>query len=340
MIIRRYKKVSVPLTAEGAVYIYYYFEDPSLVSTIADKQAYLLEKGYMTEGGSYTANKASLKPGQTVTLLAMAVDQNGAYGDVFEQQYTTEEIKYAAATVTAEIQGTPAQTGLVKLSCDADVDTYYYWYGAADAYQWTNASYLGGTVESASAFIALTPSSYLLKKVTPANLPEEGVEMTSLTVGAPSLFVVSAKLADGTFTKATLVNFTPSMDLGNFVYATDDSGNPNPVWVAAQPTVTAEVEMVGDFASITWSVSVPEGFTAKTACIHDEYLMDYPTAKSKVQFVLTYEYIDAYDVVEGETYSYPYGSKGMNIYTVLCDADGNYYEAYVTKLDITGGFGV
>ena len=335
-----FAKVAVPLSAQDAVYIYYYFVDPAMVSTIADKQAYLLENGYMSKGSEVLANKAGMKPGQTVTLIAMAVDQYGSYGQVFQQDFTAKEMTYAAATVTAEVQGTPSVTGYVKFSCDAEVDTYYYWYGMQDAYQWTSESYFGGSAESASSFIALTPSSYLLKKVTPANLPADGVEMTNLTIGSPALVVVSAKLTTGEFTKATVVNFVPAMDLGNFVYATDDNGAENPVWAAAKPTVTPVIETVGDFTTVSWTVSVPEGYTAKTACFHEDYLMDYPSAKSKVEFILSYEYIDTYDVVEGETYKNYYASKGCHIYTVICDAEGNYYETFVTELDINGGFGV
>lgn len=335
-----YKMISVPLTAEGAVYMYYKFEDPNMVPTIADKQAYLLENGTMKKGETTTASIANINPGQTKTLLAMAVDQYGFYGDVYVQEYTSKTMEYATAKVVAEVQGEPSTTGLVKISCEAEVDTYYYAYLQQSAWQWTNASYFGGSAETASAFIALTPNSYLLKKVTPANLPAEGIAMESLTIGSPYVFVVSAKLTDGSFTAATVVNFTPSMDLGNFVYATDDNGNENAAWLAAKPTVTTNIETVGDFTTVSWTVAVPEGFTAKTACFHEDYLMDYPSAKSKVEFLLSYEYIDCYDVVAGETYYNHYASKGHNIYTVVCDANGNYYETYVTKLDISGGFGV
>ena len=334
-----YKKVAVDLTAEDAVYIYYYFVDPSMVSTIADKQAYLLNNGYMSAGAAVTANKTGLNPGQTTTLLAMAVDQYGCYGDVLVQEFTTMELEYAAATVTAELQGTPSQTGLVKLSCDAEVDTYYYWYKSADHFTWGD-SYYGKTVEVASSYIALTPSSYYMNKVTAANLPAEGVQMTGLTVGNAHYFVVAAKLTDGTYTKATRLSFTPEMNLGNFVYAIDDNGVENPVWAAAKPTVTAEVETHGDFSNVVWSVELPEGFSGITACFHPDYLMDYPSAKSKVQYILTAEYIGSSEVVAGETYVNGYASSGYNIYTVIWDAEGNYYETYVTELDITGGFGV
>ena len=334
-----YKKVSVPLTAQDAVYIYYYYVDPAKVSTIADKHAYLLNKGYMSQGEAVTANQTGLTPGQSVTLLAMAVDQYGCYGDVFEQEFKAKEMTYATATVKAELQGTPAQTGRVKLSCDAEVDTYYYWYKAADHFTW-GTSYYGTTVESASAYIALTPSSYYMNKVTAANLPAEGVEMTGLSVGTPSYFVVSAKLTDGSYTQAVFLSFTPEMSLGNFVYATDDNGAENPVWAAAKPVVTANVQSIGDFNDVSWTVELPEGFSAITACFHKDYLTDYPSAKSKVQYILTSEYIGSSMVVPGETYYNGYASSGYNIYTVVWDADGNYYEAYVTELNITGGFGV
>ena len=333
-----YKKVSVPLTAEDAVYMYYYFVEPEMVPTIADKQAYLLNNGYMSADATVIANKTGLNPGQTTTLLAMAVDQYGAYGEVFQQDFAAKEMTYAAATVTAELQGTPAQTGLVKISCDAEVDTYYYWYKAADHFTWGD-SYYGTTVETASAYIALTPNSYYMNKVAAAELPAEGVEMTGLTVGSPCYFVVSAKLADGTYTKATILSFTPEMNLGNFIYATDDNGNENAAWVAAKPVVTANVQTVGDFTTVSWTVDVPEGYSAITACFHEDYLTDYPSAKSKVQFILTSEYIGSAEVVAGETYTNYYASPGYNVYTVVWDAEGNYYETFVTELNITGGFG-
>ena len=334
-----YKKVSVPLTAEDAVYMYYYFVQPEMVPTIADKQAYLLNNGYMAEGATVTANKTGLNPGQTTTLLAMAVDQYGAYGEVFQQDFAAKEMAYAAATVTAELQGTPSQTGLVKITCDAEVDTYYYWYKATDHFTWGD-SYYGTTVETASAYIALTPNSYYMNKVTAAELPADGIEMTGLTVGSPYYFVVSAKLTDGTYTKATILSFTPEMNFGNFIYATDDNGNENPAWVAAKPVVTTNVQTTGDFTTVSWSVEVPAGYSAITACFHEDYLIDYPSAKSKVQYILTSEYIGSAEVVAGETYTNYYASPGYNVYTVVWDAEGNYYETYVTKLDISGGFGV
>ena len=333
-----FKKVSVDLAAENAVYIYYYFVDPAMVSTIADKQAYLLENGYMSAGATVTANKTGLNPGQTTTLLAMAVDQYGCYGDVLVQEFTAKTMEYAAATVTAELQGTPSQTGIVKFSCDAEVDTYYYWYKSADHFTWGD-SYYGTTVETASAYIALTPNSSYMNKVTAAELPADGIEMTGLTVGSPCYFVVSAKLTDGTYTKATILSFTPEMNLGNFVYAMDDNGNENPAWVAAKPTVKANIQTIGDFTTVEWTVDLPAGYTAITACFHQDYLIDYPSAKSKVQYILTSEYIGSAEVVAGETYVNNYASPGYNVYTVVWDAEGNYYETFVTELNISGGFG-
>lgn len=336
-----YNKISVPLTAsaEDAAYIYYAFVEPSMLSTIADKQEYLLgSTGNRAVGSTATVYKANISTNTTYTLLAMAVDANGSYGEVFQNDYTTKSLEYASAVVTPVVQGTPSTTGTVMISCDAEVAEYLYWYGTKDNYIWT--SYFGGSAEGASEYFALNPNFYYINHVTPDAIPDNCIEMTNLTYGAVHLFAVSAKLTDGTYTKVAVVEFTPSMTFGTFVYATDDNGAENPVWTAAKPVVTPNIESVGDFSQVSWTVSVPEGFTAKTACFSEEYLTDYPTAKDKVQFILSYEYIDLYDVVEGESYTQPYASKGYNIYTVVCDAEGNYYETYVTNLDITGGFGV
>lgn len=337
-----YQNISVPLSAEGAVYMYYKFMEPEMVSTVADKQAYLLENGLMAEGGSVTASMADLSPSTTRTLLAMAVDEYGCYGEVFQDDYTTETYVFASAVVTAELQGTPAQTGYVKISCDADVKTYYYLYCTIDDYKWSNPSYLGGTVEGASSFIALTPESDLLTKVAPADVPAEGILMEGLTILYPSVFVVSAELTDGTFTKATVVPFTPSMDLGDaFVYATDDNGDENPAWKANIPDVDYDVRP-GEFNEVSWSVSnIAEGFKAITACFHEDYLLPYPSEKDKATWLLTYEYIYRYDVVEGETYIEPYASPGYIIAVLIQDAEGNYYSPYFYELKgLGGGFGV
>ena len=58
-----------------------------------------------------------------------------------------------------------------------------------------------------------------------------------------------------------------------------------------------------------------------------------------MQYILTSEYIGSAEVVAGETYVNNYASPGYNVYTVVWDAEGNYYETFVTELNISGGFG-
>ena len=335
-------KISVGLEAseDDAVYVYYSFVEPEMVSTIEDKAAYLIENGYRAEGAECEAMKSGIKPNTTYTLLAIAVDKNGCYGDVYQNNYTSQTLEYSSVTVSAQLVGTPSTEAYVKLSASGDVQKYIYWYGDKDGYTWTNEYYFGGSAESASSYIAMNPDMYFFENVDAAELPAEGVLLEDLTVGLSYVFVVSAQLADGSYTKATVIDFETSLDLGDFVYATDDNGAANPVWEAAKPEVTFETESIGDFTIVKWSVDIPEGFTAKTACFHDDYLTSSPTAKDKAQFILTYEYIDVFDVVEGETYTNYNGSKGYNVYTILCDSEGNYYEPYKTELNITGGFGI
>ena len=104
-------------------------------------------------------------------------------------------------------------------------------------------------------------------------------------------------------------------------------------------TFRGYIQTIGDFTTVEWTVELPAGYTAITACFHKDYLIDYPSAKSKVQYILTSEYIGSAEVVAGETYVNNYASPGYNVYTVVWDAEGNYYETFVTALNITGGFG-
>ena len=340
-----YKTISVPLSAEGAVYIYYYFVDPEKISTIEDKAAYLIEDGKRVASDSYTVREANLTPGAKKVLIAMAVDQDGKYGEVFQKEYSTQEMTFASATVTATVQGEPSMTGIVKISCDAEVDTYYYWYGPTSDYYWTSQYYFGGSAETASSYIALNPLSYMLDKVSSADLPEDGIEITDLPVGSPCVFVVSAKLIDGTYTKATVVNFTPSLNLGTIVSAKDDNGNDNAAWVAAKPTVNYTLDSVGDDSSVTWTVSdLPEGWTGFTAVVDSEYTSSHASDKDLITFLVQNEYGFAtkYELVNGESYSKHWlYTANYDLYVVIVDPDGNYYAPYKWNFDATaGGFGI
>lgn len=343
-----YTSIEVALTASAETsYIYVAWVETELLPTITDKAAYLLENGSMNP---YQVRVANLKPNTSRTLLAMGVDLEGKYGEVYEETFTTEELSYNDITVTI----TPAETeeeGQVAftLSADGDVTSYTYWIGAADEYYYE--TYMGGTAEGASEYMALNPLSWWLNSTTP---DAATVSYSNPDFGVDYVVVAQAVVTDAdgvsTYSKATVHQFKVEYPLGNYVNEDD------PKWAEAKPVVTPLGVEAREFVEVTWTVVVPEGYTVvKSLCIDPEYLASQPSAKDKTVWLLTQTMFSDYyygmyvdtdyatdEPLEQPYYSCHYASSGDIIYTVIKDAEGNHYQYYEYDPQITadGGFGV
>ena len=110
-----YTEIAVDLTgSEGTTMIYYNFFDAEAEYTAAD----LITEGYITNAMSTTARDINLTPNTSRILAAVAVDAEGKYGELVEEEYTTPEIAYST-TFKATI-GTPEVTSFEKYG-----STYY-----------------------------------------------------------------------------------------------------------------------------------------------------------------------------------------------------------------------
>lgn len=344
-----YTSIDVELsTEEEASFLYYAWVEPELMTTITDKAAYLLEMGTMqTYLGSL--RRANMKANTSVVLLAMAVDTEGKYGEVFEQTYTTKEMTYNDVVVTvtpaeAEEEGQLAFT----LSADSEVTKFAYWIGEKDSYYYD--TYMGGTAEGASEYMALHPNMYWIKSATPDaptvtfNNPDFAVEYVVVAQA-----VVTDAEGNTTYSKATVHEFQVEYPLGNYVNEDDAK------WAEAKPTIEVIRVEAREFVEAAWSVTVPEGYTVvRSLCLDPEYLASQPSAKDKTVWLLTQDmfgdysygmYVDT-DIdgnpLEQPYYSCHYASAGYMIYVVIKDAEGNHYQYYEYDPQITadGGFGV
>lgn len=99
---------------DGTSMIYYNFFDGDATYSVED----LIAEGYVANDSFTTARDQYLEPGVTRILAAVAVDSEGKYGELVEQDFTTPEIVYSE-TFTATI-GTPAFTSTEKWG-----STYY-----------------------------------------------------------------------------------------------------------------------------------------------------------------------------------------------------------------------
>lgn len=351
-----YTSITVPLTAENAWGIYYAWVAPEKVSTIADKTAYLMSTDYSnsvvrTMGSSVTARSnsnyyLSLKANSSAVLLALAIDENGAYGDVFEKEFNTKSLEYNDVTFDLKIDGDVTDKASVSVSVSGGEPTeYYYMYCKADDYKWTST--FGGSEESASEYFATT--TYKYNFTTLNALPENGlIELKNIEYGE-YVFVISSSSTDENgekvYSKAKVLEFKRELNFGTIVSAKDDNGNDNAEWVAAKPVVDYTLDSVGDDSSVNWTVSdLPEGWTGFTAVIDSEYTATLASDKDLITFLVLNEYGWAakFDLVNGETYSKHWlYTANYDLYVVLVDPEGNYYAPYKWNFDATaGGFGI
>ena len=346
-----YTTIAVELEAKNSAFIYYAWVEESKVSTIADKTEYLLESGNLAAGSMTVARSNSnynmtLKPGMSAVLIAMAVDENGAYGDIFEKTYSTNDVTFNDVKLELAIEGKITDVATVKVSVTGGEPTeYYYKHYTADNYTWLNT--YGGTEESASQFFATTNYTWYFNTINA--LPEGGlIELSGIEYGK-YVFVISSSTinekGEKVFSKAKVLEFERSLELGTIVSAKDDNGNDNAAWVAAKPTVNYTLDSVGDDSSVTWTVSdLPEGWTGFTAIVDSEYTSSYASDKDLITFLVQNEYGFAtkYELVNGESYSKHWlYTANYDLYVVIVDPDGNYYAPYKWNFDATaGGFGV
>ena len=345
-----YTSILVPLTAENAWGIYYAWVEPEMISTIADKAEYLMTKGIRSVGESVSARTNSnysltLKAGSSAVLLAIAIDENGAYGDVFEQTFSTKEVSYNDVTFELSLDGDVTDKANVKVTVSGGEPTeYYYMYCKKDEYKWTDT--FGGSEEAASEFFATAAYTYYFTTVK--TLPEGGIiELEDLEYGDYVFVISSSTKVDGekVYSKAKVLEFKRDLNLGTIVSAKDDNGNDNADWVAAKPTVNYVVESVGDDTSVLWTISdLPEGWTGFTAVIDSEYTAAYASDRDLITFLLIDEYGFAtkYDIENGANYTKHWlYTANYDLYVVIVDPQGNYYAPYKWNFDATaGGFGV
>ena len=363
-----YSSISIALGCDSDWSIIYYtwleegeenrYTDADLVELLLSEDAYMLDP----QNAAWTkANLNSLSQGESRILVAMVLDDNGQYGAVKKEKYTTlvatynEEIK-VAVTLDPEF---PTNAGKVKFSATGGTPvSYRYWYGSTNDYYWTNQYMFGGTEKSAESFASTNSNAkYYCEDVTAVD-GEATIDMSGLSIGEEYVVFALAKDADGNYSRATFVYFTPQFDLGTIVYADDAD------YAAVQPTVEFLQATDEEFYSYTFNVTAPAGCTAYVLAENPEYNPDKKVAtRDLINYIISnsdiaetgQEYVEngdgTYDTIytdyphgnpnnghgvvfEGQTVEFLnfYGSKTDLIYITWKDAAGNFHEPLQLKL--------
>ncbi len=274
--------VTAKLTSSGADVIYYSFMTKANADTYADDQAradYLFDKGKFGPASGVDVKVSDfiskISPEETFVLFALATDPTGKYGAVLVKECATTALQYNSLKVNVtELLNTPEEYKLGIAVEGGEATEYLYWIGKASENTWTGQTYLGGTAESAQTYMYLNPtSSKLTSAMSKYPISEGVISMTDHTPGVKYVIAIMAKDADGLYSKATVLIFTPhARNLGTIVYKDNEK------WAAAQPTIEwIEEEFVASSgwnmeAQYAFNMTVPTGFTAYVVCGTDGYI--------------------------------------------------------------------
>ncbi len=352
-------EVQVDLAADGAYCIYHTYlleKDYASYGDSTAKIEMLLASATQTEGATataYSATSVSLEPETNVWLLAVAVDQEGRYGALLEQMYTTlPEPKNFTLTIDEEGCSYTENSVTIRwnITDGEPVKTVYFFAPADDNFWLSN---LGSDFNRAIEFISVNPGNSAFVSTT-----ETMVEFTGLTESKRYVFVAVAFDADEMPSMGDGLYVTPQ---SNVVYISRylEDGTENPKWTATCPTIHVAdyCFQKGQMTRLFWTVDFVEGTTAYTTAIKTDYVKEnYSSTKAWTmdivanpdQMYSVYYWVpdnpnipdpnheqgggrsvsaEVTLVPDNTTIFYhPMGTPDMKIYVTWKDAEGNLYE--------------
>lgn len=277
--------ISVPLSSEGASRLYYAFVTSRTAGRYVDSEAragYLLKNGDSVDASEVVAAEEGLDPKTTMVLFAMAVDENGKYGEVLVKEYTTEELVYndLSVTVTASEVG----QNIAKLSVTVsggDAAGYVYWAGRDTEEFWLDH---GKSKANVQQYLALYPDASEAQRAMYEYPLENGVlTMTNLKGEATYHVVVLAEDAEGRYSVAGSTQFTTlAVDLGDIVREGTDTWNVAKsqveiTWNQDSFRLPANSNMS---AYYSFEIKCPTNLTAYILCMTEEYFAQNPDTQT------------------------------------------------------------
>lgn len=358
-------EVEVDLTAEGAYCINYLWLSAEQYAAIDQTtKVESLLAGTQFEGGfvtAYSNTTIALEPESDVWLLALAIDQEGRYGELFEQKYTTlPEPKNFTLQIDEEACEFNETSGTIRWSIlDGEAVETVYYLALADDNFWLTT--LGESFDRAIEYISINPSNNQFKKVT-----NNYIEVSNLTEGRRYVFVAVAFDADGNSSIGDGFFFTPQSNVV-FVSRYLEDGTENPEWAASCPTILVAdyCFLKGQFTRLFWSVDMVEGTTGYTTAISASYVDEsFSTAKAWAQDIManTDDMYSVYywvpddphypdpnsdlctggqsisakstEVFEDKIYYHPRAHGDTKIYVTWKDAEGRLYECVSVDMPV------
>ena len=277
-------------------------------------------------GNTTTAFLSSLAPGTTTYLYAFAVDSEGKYGQLYKQEYKTNELTYNE-TLKVLIDETACKvdvsTASIKISTTGGTAvSYRYMATEKSGYYWKGE-------EDAEGKLAL--GGYPTEEIDAADLVDGCINLSELETNTEYAFAVLAIDENGNASRASYYYFTPTLPEYPIVRATADG------YAAMKPTYDYNVEWNGDYGCFNVSVNVtPAAGTVKywIAIPDSDVLSAESPVRDVIDFMLLKEgqYYGSKSFTEAATLvpDYRVGRTydvNANVFIVWLDEAGNYYQA-------------
>lgn len=329
-----HSQVFVNITAADAYITFYNFYREQDYEEIGGREQ-VIKKNLITQGGSSTedtmvASWTAMQPGQKLYLAALSLDNEGNYGQLVIQEFSSkeflfnEDLKVTLGEITCSEDG---KTVYIPVSTTGgEVDYYRYAYISSSNASW-DTNY-GGSVEKAEIYIASVPNQYYGPKfINPEDLVNGEIVVSGAGgpyPGTMARILVLAMDTDGIPSRAAYAEYTPSDKSWTIIYATDEN------YEFGMPTVTYKnvvKEMKGDTEVfyVNYNVELSQDTKAAWVAVAGEEYTEGRTA---------YELLKS--MVEGGfMYAQKYTSNGVFKADSLYSVNDDYGKsaAYVVWLD-------
>lgn len=296
--------ISVSLEAEDAAIIYYTFmndDDGKRYSTSSNetKMSKLCESESFVEvrDDVALAEIKGLHPGSTYWLYAVAVGNDGGYGEVVCKSAETDEVSFNSLSLTVEEVSIKSDEATLKVTVSGgDAVDYIYWAGYEKDAFWSSSEFCDQSKTTAQKYMAANPDAEQITAVMRRNgaVSEDGtIKLNELSMSTNYVFLVLAKDAEGKFSKAGYKKFTTlAADLGDLVQEGTDKWNEakgkiNIDWIE-EAFYTPENSNLS--ASYAFNYSGPTDLTAFIICASDSYFegMNMTAVEEKIVYVENY----------------------------------------------------
>ena len=274
----------------------------------------------MGVGNTATAFLSSLAPGTTTYLYAFAVDSEGKYGQLYKQEYKTNELAYnetLKVLVDEAASKVDITTASIKISTTGGTAvSYRYMATEKSGYYWKGE-------EDAEGKLAI--NSHPTEEISAAELVDGCINLTELNTNSEYAFAVLAIDENGIASRASYYYFTPKLPEYQIVRATSDD------YAAMKPTYDYQVVWNDFYGRFDVNLNVtPAAGTVKywVAVLGEEYLSSESVARDAIDHMLLKEgqhYGSQAYTEAATTTGYTYDVKA-NIWITWVDEAGNYYE--------------